>query len=79
LERAGFTHAVVGGADRFSDKPTLVLRNLAFETTLNEFSAAGEYYLFNLYERRISPYGFAGLAIYHYNPYAFNAIIKKHI
>jgi hypothetical protein len=75
--RGGFTYAVVGGADRFSDDPTLVLRNLAFETSLVEFSAIGEYYLFNLYERSYSPYAFAGLAIYHYNPYAFDANHQK--
>jgi len=75
--RGGFTYSVVGGADRFSDKPTLVLRNLAFETSIVEFSAVAEYYLFNLYERSYSPYAFAGLAIYHYNPYAFDANHQK--
>ncbi|MBK5269620.1 MAG: hypothetical protein JJE22_01275, partial [Bacteroidia bacterium] len=29
--RAGFTHTIVGGADRFSNDPQLVKRNLAFE------------------------------------------------
>jgi hypothetical protein len=31
----------------------------------------GEYYLFNLYDRKWSPYAFAGLAAYRYNPYAY--------
>ncbi len=70
--RGGYTYAIVGGADRFSSKPDLVLRNLSFETELHEFSAVGEYYLFNLYERKISPYGFAGLAVFKMNPYAFD-------
>ncbi|TMI62855.1 MAG: hypothetical protein E6H07_15740 [Bacteroidetes bacterium] len=75
--RAGYTYAIVGGADRFSDKPELVARNLAFETQVHEFSLVGEYYLFNLYERKLSPYGFIGLALTKYNPYAFDAAKNK--
>lgn len=70
--RAGYTYAVVGGADRYSSKPDLVARNLSFETSVSEFSLVGEYYLLNLYDNRISPYAFAGLALYHFDPYAFN-------
>jgi len=43
--RGGYTYAVVGGADRFSDDASLRARNLAFETALSEFSVVGEYYL----------------------------------
>jgi hypothetical protein len=75
--RAGLTYAVVGGADRYSDKTEAVLRNLAFETSVTELSVLGEYYLFNLYERKYSPYVFAGLAVYHYNPYAANGTSQK--
>jgi len=75
--RGGYTHAIIGGADRFSDKPDLVLRNLAFETRVNEFSAVGEYYLFNLYERKISPYGFVGLAVFKFNPYGYDPAKNK--
>jgi Domain of unknown function (DUF6089) len=71
--RGGFTYSVVGGADRFSDGPTNLERNLSFETQIIEFSAVGEYYLLNLNERRYSPYMFAGLAIYQFNPYAYDA------
>lgn len=75
--RGGFTYSVVGGADRFSSKPDLVARNLSFETSIFEFSAVAEYYFHNLYERRYSPYIFGGLAIYHFNPYAFNGNDNK--
>src|SRR6266513_533222 len=47
--RAGYTYSVVGGADRFSTNDSLIARNLAFETKINEFSLVGEYYFFNLY------------------------------
>ena len=75
--RAGFTYSVIGGADRYSNDTGLVLRNLAFETTIIEFSAIGEYYFFNLYDRRYSPYIFGGLAFFHFNPYAFDINKQK--
>lgn len=69
--RAGLTYTVVGGADRFSEKADIRLRNLSFETSIIELSAVGEYYLLNLYDRKYSPYAFAGLAVYKFNPYAY--------
>ena len=70
--RGGFNYSIVGGADRFSDNDSLKARNLAFETKLTEFSVSGEYYLFNLYDQKFSPYFFVGLAVYHFNPYAYD-------
>ena len=75
--RAGFTYAIVGGADRFSDDPVLVARNLSFETAITEFSLMGQYYLLNLYDHKFTPYAFAGLAVYHFNPYAFSGSTDK--
>ncbi len=77
LLRAGLSYTVLGGADRFSTIQNSLDRNLSFETSLTEFSVFGEYYLFNLYERRYSPYAFAGLAVYHYNPYAYDINIQR--
>jgi uncharacterized membrane protein YgcG len=75
--RAGLTYTIIGGADRFSKRADLVRRNLSFETKLVEYSVVGEYYLFNLNDRAYSPYFFAGLAIYHYDPYAYDASHRK--
>jgi hypothetical protein len=75
--RGGLTYSVVGGADRFSDKPDLIARNLSFETHLVELSAVAEYNFFNLYERRYTPYIFGGLAVFHFNPYAYNGSTTK--
>lgn len=77
LLRAGLTYSIVGGADRYSSDPELRLRNLSFETSVTEFSVVGEYYLFNLYDRKYSPYVFGGLAIYKFNPYAYDAGNQK--
>jgi Domain of unknown function (DUF6089) len=75
--RAGFNYSVVGGADRFSDDDSLRARNLAFETKLDEFNVLGEYYFFNLYDQKFSPYVFAGLALYHFDPYAYDVNKQK--
>ena len=77
LIRAGYTYAVVGGADRYSDKPSSLARNLAFETKLSEFSLVGEYNIYSLYERRFTPYLLAGVALFHFNPYAYNGTTQK--
>ena len=72
MARGGFTYSVVGGADRYNtSNEELMLRNLSFETSITEFSAVGEYYLYSLNDRRYSPYAFAGLALFHFNPYTF--------
>ncbi len=75
--RTSLTYSIIGGADRFNKDPDLQLRNLAFETSIVEFSLVGEYYLFNLYERKYSPYVFGGLALYKFNPYAFDINMQK--
>src|SRR5436189_5541936 len=75
--RGGFTYTIVGGADRFSNNDSLRARNLAFETKITEFSAIAEYYFFNLNEQKFSPYVFAGLAVFHFNPYDFNGSTQK--
>jgi hypothetical protein len=77
LVRAGYTYAILGGADRYSDKPTSIARNLAFETKLSEFSLVAEYNIYSLYERKFTPYLMAGLAAFHFNPYAFNGTTEK--
>lgn len=75
--RAGFTYTIVGGADRFSKDDSLRARNLAFETKITEFSLLGEYYFFNLNDQKFSPYIFGGLAVFHFNPYAYNGPTQK--
>ena len=64
------TFAKVGGADSLGKSASLKLRNLSFESAINEFSLLTEYYLFDLNETNYSPYVFAGIAIYHFDPYA---------
>lgn len=75
--RSGLTYTIVGGADRFSKDTVLTHRNLSFETSILEFNLLAEYYFLNLYETRISPYIFGGLAVFHFNPYAYDVNKQK--
>lgn len=75
--RGGLTYARVGGADSLGEKPNLKLRNLSFQSSILEFSVLGEFYLMNLYNRRYSPYLFGGLALYHFDPYAYTVTGQK--
>ena len=76
--RGAYSFARVDGSDAYSEKENLRLRNLRFESAISEFSFVGEYYLFNLYEKRLSPYVFAGLAIFHFNPYTLDSVGRKY-
>jgi hypothetical protein len=70
--KSGLTYGLLEGADRLTDDPSRVRRNLSFKTNIFELTALGELYLFDLETRGFSPYGFTGLALFHFNPYAFN-------
>lgn len=73
---SNFNYGHVGAADKYN-KPDLQSRNLSFQTKIEELNVLGEYNLFNLVEKRFTPYVFAGLAVYHYNPYAFDTLNRK--
>ena len=77
LIRGAYNFARVNGSDTYSEKEVLRLRNLQFESAISEFSFVGEYYLFNMNEKRFSPYGFIGLGIFHFNPYSYDTTGRK--
>jgi hypothetical protein len=74
--RAGLTFAKVAGADSLN-KTDLHLRNLSFQSRITEFSILGEFNTMNMELKTWSPYLFAGLAVYHFNPYTFDAKNEK--
>ena len=69
--RAGLTLAKVAGADSLNKKE-LRMRNLSFQSRITEFSLVGEFNTFDLEQKNWSPYLFAGVAVYHFNPYTFD-------
>lgn len=75
--RAGFMYGKVQASDSKNSKPDLRARNLSFATKIAEGNLLAEYTLFNMEERVFSPFAFAGLAVYHFNPYAFDSAGNK--
>jgi opacity protein-like surface antigen len=66
--RAGLTLGKIAGDDKYNAE-SVRIRNLNFESRITEFSLLGEFHVFNLENIRWTPYAFAGLALYHFNPY----------
>jgi len=66
----------VGASDKFN-KPDLQARNLSFQTQIFEWNVIGEYNFIDLTKRRFTPYVMAGLAVYHFNPYAYDTAGNK--
>ena len=71
------TYGQVGASDAYSNQPDLRARNLSFQTRIYEGNLLLEYNLFDLNERRFTPYAFGGIAIYHFNPYTYDSLGKK--
>ena len=70
--RAGFTFAKVNAADSLIGQDDIRARNLSFQSKISEFSLIAEFNTFDMSYKRWSPYVFAGLAVYHFNPYTFD-------
>ncbi|MBS1947496.1 MAG: outer membrane beta-barrel protein [Bacteroidetes bacterium] len=73
---SGVYYGKVGASDKFN-KPILQQRNLSFQTQIFEWNLMGEYNLFDLSVKRFTPYGFAGIAVFHFNPYAYDTLGNK--
>jgi hypothetical protein len=74
--RTDISIAKVGASDAFN-KPDLQSRNLSFQTNIQEANLLLEYTLADLSQHRFSPYVFAGVAIFHFNPYAYDSLGNK--
>jgi len=74
---SNITLGKVGASDEYSDKADLRARNLSFETDISELNLLAEYNLLSLRSHKVTPYGFIGIAVYHFNPYAYDTTGKK--
>ncbi len=73
--KAGFTYGKVSGDD---SKAALNRdRNLSFATSIIDLHLGLEYDIFNLYEHSLTPYIFAGVAGFHFNPYTIDSKNQK--
>jgi hypothetical protein len=71
--RAGFNFGSVEGND-VNNEGLLKARNLNFQSRILEGNLMLEYTLLDLSEKRFSPYAFAGVAIYHFNPVTYDSL-----
>lgn len=65
-------------ADDKNNKASLRFRNLNFHTRLLEANVMAEYALFSLQDRKFTPYAFAGIGLFRFNPYTFDTTGGKH-
>ncbi len=68
----GYRNATVSGSDSYSTQEAFKMRNLSFESEINEAQVSLRYYPFGFLpdRKRWSPYFFTGLTIFHFNPMA---------
>jgi opacity protein-like surface antigen len=73
---SNISYMKVGGSDQFNSAD-LVFRNLSFQTQIIEWNLLGEYTFLDMTEKRFSPYVFGGIAVFHFDPYAFDSTGQK--
>jgi Domain of unknown function (DUF6089) len=70
IARGGFTYGVIAGSDtKNTTAKGIEFRNLSFKSAVSELHLGLEYNLFKLEGKSLTPYFFAGIAAYHFNPY----------
>ncbi|WP_207493493.1 DUF6089 family protein [Aridibaculum aurantiacum] len=65
--RSDYSFAKVGADDKLSSNNQA--RNLNFTSLIQELSLMGEYDIFSTYERKLTPYVFAGIGVFRFSPY----------
>lgn len=76
LLNGGFTFGKVSASDKNNTKNTF--RNLDFTSNISEGHLTAEYDFQNLYVHSVSPYIFAGVALYHFSPYTKDSLGNKY-
>ncbi len=75
--RTNLSYAAVTADDKYTRQADLHARNLNFHTKITEANLLLDYNLLNLNYHRFSPYVFAGVAVFHYNPYTYDSLGAK--
>ncbi|MBX5438433.1 MAG: hypothetical protein IRZ29_02695 [Thermoflavifilum sp.] len=70
--RGMLSYATISGDDRYGKDSTTILRNLSFQSHIEELQVNLRYQLWDLHEKGFTPYGFVGLAVFHFNPTALD-------
>ncbi len=75
--RGLFSFGKVTGDDKDNTDPLLQARNLNFFSNISEFSITAHYDILDLDYNKITPYIFAGIGAFHFNPYTFDSVAGK--
>lgn len=70
--RLGMNFGKISGDDRYAKDTVQRMRNLNFQSQILDVDLMLEYYVLDISRYRFSPYLFAGLAYYHFNPYSYD-------
>lgn len=73
--RGGILFGKISGDDKYGKNK---IRNLNFTSALTEGHIGAQYYITPLYQHSLTPYLFAGLALYHFDPYTYDVTGKKY-
>jgi len=73
--RANVTFATISAAD--SSETKNAARNLSFSSPIRDIHLGVEYDLFNIYDKGFTPYVFAGISFFHFNPSAIDSSGQK--
>src|ERR1700755_1771356 len=74
---SNLTYGRVSAADGYAIKADHRARNLNFETVIGEWNLLAEYNILDLRKHKLTPYVFAGVAVFHFNPFAYDSTGKK--
>ena len=70
-------YARISASDQYSTQPDVRARNLSFASKIYEGNLMLEYNLLSMEEHRLTPYVFGGIALFHFNPYAYDTLGHK--
>lgn len=74
---SNLSYGRISAADGYAQKALLRARNLNFESVITEWNILFEYNLLDLRTHRVTPYLFGGVALFHFNPYAYDTLGRK--
>ncbi len=75
--RALLSFGKVTADDKDNKDAFLLARNLNFFSNITELSVTAHYDFFDMHYSRVTPYVFAGVGLFHFNPYTYDSLGSK--
>ena len=72
--RTNFTYAAMEADDKYNRQADLRTRHLSFNSKITEGNLLLDYNILNLNYHKLTPYVFGGVAVFHFNPYAYDSV-----